>query len=134
MKSVAHVSVTLYSRVVVLLKYNFFWSLVCIFLFSLRTAPGNNDEDELYEMYMSETNAVYRFVDGELTLSDEYSGKPLKHAMLRSKEVCLPPRATSCWAFCAVYLDVILMGDPKPVTLFAIALLVRDETITVVMV
>lgn len=53
------------------------------------SAPGRNDEDELYETYISETNAIYQLVEGELLLSDEYSGRPLKHGMLRSKEASL---------------------------------------------
>ena len=50
-------------------------------------APGRNDEDELYETYITETNRVYRLVDDRLQLTPEYSGKILKYAMLRSKEV-----------------------------------------------
>ena len=51
------------------------------------SAPGRNDEDELYETYIVETNRVYRLVDDQLQLSEQYSGTVLKHAMLRSKEV-----------------------------------------------
>lgn len=50
-------------------------------------APGRNDEDELYETYICETNIVYCLHDEELVISDEYSGRPLKHSMLRTKEV-----------------------------------------------
>lgn len=51
------------------------------------SAPGRNDEDELYETYITETNLVYRWVDNQLRLADEYSGSILKYAMLKSKEV-----------------------------------------------
>lgn len=51
------------------------------------TAPGRNDEDELYETYITETNLVYRLVSDRLQLAEEYSGSMLKYGMLRSKEV-----------------------------------------------
>ena len=51
------------------------------------SAPGRNDEDELYETYIIETNRVYRLVDDKLHLVEEYSGSVLKYGMLRSKEV-----------------------------------------------
>jgi len=53
------------------------------------SAPGRNDEDELYETYIVETNRVYRLVDDQLKLSEEHSGTILKHGMLRSKEVSI---------------------------------------------
>jgi len=52
------------------------------------SAPGRNDEDELYEAYIIETNVVYRLADDRLQVADDYSGSVLKYAMLRSKEVC----------------------------------------------
>jgi len=52
------------------------------------SAPGRNDEDELYEAYIVETNLVYRLADDRLQVAEEYSGSVLKYAMLRSKEVC----------------------------------------------
>jgi len=53
----------------------------------LLLAPGGYSEDELYEVYISETNAVYRIKDQRLTPVEEFHGKVLKFEMLRSKEV-----------------------------------------------
>ena len=53
------------------------------------SAPGRNDEDELYETYIVETNLVYRLVDNQLQLADDFSGIVLQHDMLRSKEVTI---------------------------------------------
>lgn len=50
-------------------------------------APGKNEEDELYESYINETNKVYKINGEELVEASEYSGTILKHEMLRSKEV-----------------------------------------------
>jgi len=51
------------------------------------SAPGRNDEDELYETYITETNLVYRWANNQLQLAEEYSSNILKYGMLRSKEV-----------------------------------------------
>ena len=73
------------------------------------TAPGRNDEDELYETYICETNAIYRLAEDELVLAEEFSGRPLRHGMLRSKEVS-PLSSEECvlhaWRhFCASVLN-----------------------------
>jgi len=52
-------------------------------------APGEDKEDELYEMYMNEVNFVYVLSnDNRMVLSTEHTSKPLKHDMLRSTQVC----------------------------------------------
>ena len=60
---------------------------VCVCVCVCVSAPGRNDEDELYETYIVETNRVYRLLDDQLQVSEEHTGTILKHAMLRSKEV-----------------------------------------------
>jgi supervillin len=49
--------------------------------------PGPVEEDELYEMYMAETNMAYRLTDDEtLVPVEEFWGNVLKHELLSSKQ------------------------------------------------
>ena len=48
---------------------------------------GPPEEDELYEMYMVETNMVYKVIGEELVPYEEYWGTIPKFEMLDSNEV-----------------------------------------------
>ncbi len=51
------------------------------------TEPGPQEEDELYEMYMAETNRVYRYENETLVPYEEYWGTTPKYEMLNNKAV-----------------------------------------------
>ena len=57
---------------------------ICVAVFA---DPGPPEEDELYEMYMAETNKVFRVQDDTLVPLQEYWGCTPKHEMLNSNEV-----------------------------------------------
>ena len=52
--------------------------------------PGPPEEDELYEMYMSETNMAYRVQGEKLVPVKDAWGQLLKHSMLSAKHVSIP--------------------------------------------
>jgi hypothetical protein len=49
--------------------------------------PGPQEEDELYEDFMSTTNTVYRVKGNKLHVEQDYLGQPLKYEMLTEKDV-----------------------------------------------
>ncbi len=57
--------------------------------------PGPQEEDELYEMYMAETNKVYRVQDDTLVPHQDAWGATPRHSMLNSNEVRPTERAGS---------------------------------------
>ena len=59
----------------------------------LFSAPGPAEEDELYEMYLAETNMVYKVQGEHLVAQKEHWGQVLKYSLLTDKEVqSLKPR------------------------------------------
>ena len=51
------------------------------------TDPGPAEEDELYEMYINQTNMVYRVKDDRLQAVKDYWGQLLKHSILSTSDV-----------------------------------------------
>ena len=60
------------------------------------TEPGPQEEDELYEMYMAETNRVYRYENETLVPYEEYWGTTPKYEMLNNKAVRIVYNQSLC--------------------------------------
>ena len=69
-----------------------FTQTICIYSFTCWSSvtfpdPGPTEEDQLYEMYMAETNMVYRMQEDSLIPVEEYWGQCLKHELLKTDQV-----------------------------------------------
>ena len=73
------------------LRVSFMWitQLKCNLFdyFNSISETGPAEEDELYEMYMSEATRVYRLVSDKLVQVPEFSGVVPSYDMLNSKHV-----------------------------------------------
>ncbi len=74
---------------------NLLWALTLSTLVHI-TEPGPQEEDELYEMYMAETNRVYRYENETLVPYEEYWGTTPKYEMLNNKAVRIVYNQSLC--------------------------------------
>lgn len=83
--------------------------------------PGRrSDEDEWYEASINLTNRVYNFCQDKLVHVPEYSGKLLKHEMLRSTEVRLLSFSQQFLYCCMLYSSFFICCDLNSVLYFII--------------